>query len=104
MPVVTIPPQYHLNILVPHGATSGIMRMISGGVRVKIESEHPVDVYIVDRNGLAAFEAGRAFDNFYTARATHIDQFVSIPLPIDVPYVVISNPGPQPAAVYYEAT
>ncbi len=104
MPVATIPANHHIRIPVG-GASRGLLRMLSGGVKISVESERPIDVFVVDSASLADFDAVRAFNAIYTAREIlRVSQTVRVPFTEGTVYVILRNSRRDPTAVYYEVT
>ena len=79
--------------------------MLSGGVKISVESERPIDVFVVDSASLADFDAVRAFNAIYTAREIlRVSQTVRVPFTEGTVYVILRNSRRDPTAVYYEVT
>jgi hypothetical protein len=99
VPTLTLSANYYLSI--PFDVNVPILR-VTGSVQYRVESDHPINVYIVDPQGLAEFSQGVAF-HFYDRAEGVLQHSNKLRLPIrGQAYLLISNPNPNPTAVHYD--
>ena len=94
------------NLRIPVDTNSSILSLYGGGdIRLRIESEYPIDVYVVDGEGLADFSAARGFNTLWKARGIqNLVQRVHARPRKGMTYVILLNQGPNPTAVHYEVS
>lgn len=105
MAVATLLPNYYVKV--PVDVNAKVLAIFSN-VYIRLEAEHAVNVFIVDDNGLRAFESSQAtFPIYYQqddVSALTTSQKIAIPQG-QVAWVIIQSrgqPGQQYTAVYYE--
>lgn len=96
MPVKTLPPNTYTVVrsYVPW----------SKRFKYQVEAERPVDTYVLDEDELAKFKKGKRVRSYggYEERRFHRD-IGRLPREGEW-YLVISNFGEEPSAVYYEVS
>lgn len=71
-------------------------------IRFYVESERPIDTYVVDEHAFGDFAAGREFTSFGGAEKV-TEHRGAVRVPYDGHwYLIISNGGNEPTAVHYE--
>ncbi len=92
-------------VSIPVDVNSKLFAFLSN-ITLRVDSEYPVDVFVVNGDEFAAFQAGRQFNTFYSARGiTRFTQNVFARVPSgQLAYVIIQNVGAQRTAVYYEVS
>ena len=105
MAVAALLPNYYVKV--PVDVNAKVLAIFSN-VYIRLEAEHAVNVFIVDDNGLRAFESSQAtFPIYYQqddVSALTTSQKIAIPQG-QVAWVIIQSrgqPGQQYTAVYYE--
>ncbi len=103
MTVQTIDRNHFVSI--PVDVNSKFLAFFSN-ITLRIDAEHPVDVFVVNGDEFEAFTSGRQFNTFYSARGiTQVSQNVFARVPSgQLAYVVIQNVGSQRSAIYYEVS
>jgi len=100
MPTQTLPAQHYIHF--SYNFQSGFFR--TNLIKFYVESEFPVDTYIVDLLGLQNFQAGRAFTT-YGGLINAIEHRQEIRVPYEGEwYLIINNKGYQPTAIHYEVS
>ncbi|MBA7687717.1 hypothetical protein ES703_96183 [subsurface metagenome] len=98
MPTQTLPAQHYIHF--SYNFQSGFFR--TNLIKFYVESEFPVDTYIVDLLGLQNFQAGREFTS-YGGLINAIEHRQEIRAPREGSwYLIINNKGYQPTAIHYE--
>ena len=94
VPTLSLRPKYHLAVT--------IQNPFWGGVSTRVESEHPIDVYIVDETGLSNFRTGLQFSRYDGIEGTTLwDKRIRLPFS-GRGYLLLVNSGVSPVAIHYE--
>lgn len=104
MSVVTLQPRYYIKVLVDVHVK--VLAIISN-VSIHIEAEHPVNVFVVDDEGLRAFESGQpSYPVYYTQQGiSALTTSLNLRIPQgQVAWVVIQGVVQPYTAVHYEVS
>ena len=96
VPTLTLQQRYHIAIPIQ----SGILDPLFGMWLPRIESEYPVNVYVVDPQGLADYQKALPFGRYDTAEGV-TTFYKSLRLAQGTYYLLVSNSGNQPTALHY---
>ena len=100
MPTLTLQPYHKLPI--PFNAYIRFFLERYSRISYRVEAEHPVDVHIVDSQGLAQFNQGLEFFSYQSFYGLPVvNNTLSLPFQ-GVGYLIIFNPNPNPTAIHYE--
>ena len=100
MPTQTLPAQHY--IYFSYNFRSGLLRV--NLIKFYVESEFPIDTYVVDQAGLQDFQSGRQFTTHGgLINAFEHKQEIRVPHEGDW-YLIVNNKGNQSTAVHSEVS
>jgi hypothetical protein len=100
MPTQILPAQHY--IYFSYSFRSGFLR--ANLIKFHVESEFPIDTYILDVAGFQNFQNGREF-TYYGGLINATEHRQQIRVPHEGAwYLIVHNKGHQPTAIHYEVS